>query len=283
MVKPDDALSPCGQEVRKHDNDRFLTCLFAPADRREGLFALYAFNHEIAKTREVVSEPVLGQIRLQWWRDGIAAVYEGAPPRHAVLDPLAESVTRYGLSRDLFETLIEARETDLTDEPPPDRAALLAYAEATGAPLVQLALEVLGVRETAAAEAGRHVGIAVALAGLLRAVPFRARQHRLFLPTDLLARHRVSPQSVLDLHPQPGLAAVTAEIAGLARDHLSRARALRRSVPRPALPALLPAVLADLYLGVIHRAGNDVFAPRVQMPNPFRSPRLALSATLGRY
>src|SRR3982750_3043368 len=98
------------------------------ADRREGLFALYAFNHEVAKTREVVSEPILGQIRLQWWRDGIAAAYEGSPPRHAVLDPLAEAGARHALSRDRFDTLIEARETDLTGEPPADRAALLAYA-----------------------------------------------------------------------------------------------------------------------------------------------------------
>src|SRR5690349_9907669 len=97
MANSEAALSYCGQEVRKFDNDRFLTGLFAPADRREALFALYAFNHEIAKTREVVSEPVLGQMRLQWWFDSIEGIYAGTVPAHAVLQPLAEAITGHNL------------------------------------------------------------------------------------------------------------------------------------------------------------------------------------------
>jgi len=97
MANSDAALSYCGQEVRKYDNDRFLTCLFAPADRREALFALYAFNLEIAKTREVVTEPILGQIRLQWWHDSIGEVYEGGGRRHEVLQPLADAIRRFDL------------------------------------------------------------------------------------------------------------------------------------------------------------------------------------------
>lgn len=77
-------LSYCGRQVRRYDHDRFLTSLFAPAARREGLLALYAFNVEIAKTAEVVSEAMLGQIRLQWWREAIEALYAGAPPEHEV-------------------------------------------------------------------------------------------------------------------------------------------------------------------------------------------------------
>src|SRR5512135_1463257 len=82
-----DTLSPCGQRVRHYDHDRYLTCLFAPDDRREALFAIFAFNHEVAKTREVVREPILGQIRLQWWRDSIAALYAGEVRRHEVIEP----------------------------------------------------------------------------------------------------------------------------------------------------------------------------------------------------
>ena len=67
--------------MRHHDRDRFQTALFAPAERREALFALYAFNYEIARVREAVREPMLGQIRLQWWREAIAAAYAGEPPR----------------------------------------------------------------------------------------------------------------------------------------------------------------------------------------------------------
>lgn len=284
MVKDAPALSYCGQEVRKYDNDRFLTALFAPADRREALFALYAFNVEVAKTREVVSEPLLGQIRLQWWRDAVAALYgEGAMPEHGVVRALHEAVTAHGLSRAAFDALIEARDADLDDEPPATLDALERYAEATAAPLAQLALEVLGVRDAAAQEAGRRAATGYALAGLLRAVPFHARQGRTMLPADRMGAHGATAREILDFKPTPALRPVVAEVAGAARRHLDQARAARRGVPKEALPALLPAVLASIHLGVLRREGNDVFAARLHMPNPFRHVRLAWAAFVGRY
>jgi NADH dehydrogenase [ubiquinone] 1 alpha subcomplex assembly factor 6 len=283
MANSDAALSYCGQEVRKYDKDRFLTALFAPAERREALFALYAFNLEIAKTREVVTEPVLGQIRLQWWLDAIGEAYDGTPRRHEVLVPLAGAIRAFDLTRGHFEKLIDAREADLTDEPPTDTTCLTSYAEVTGAPLVLLALEILGVSDPAAALAARHVGIAWGLTGLLRAVPFHARAHRLYMPKDALERHGVSQSLLFDLKPPEGLKAVVGEVTELARSHLRDARALRHDVPRAANPARLIASIADTYLAVIEKSGNDVFAPRVMMPNPFRQVRLGLRAMTGRY
>ncbi|MBP2227299.1 phytoene synthase [Azospirillum agricola] len=284
MAKTTTDLSYCGREVRKYDNDHFLAGLFAPADRREALFALHAFNLEIAKTREVVSEPIMGQMRLQFWRDGIEAVYgDGPVPRHAVMDPLAEAARSLGLSRALFDRLIDAREADLDDTPPADLTCLVNYAEVTGAPLVQLALEILGVRDEAAMAAGRHVGIAYALAGILRAVPFLARQHRQLLPADLMARHGARSHDLFELRSTPELRPVVGDVALVARKHLGEARKLRRSVPRAAVPALLPAVLAELHLGVLAREGNDPFAPRVLLPNPFRQLRLGWAALRGAY
>src|SRR5216683_1585997 len=128
------ALSPLARLVRQHDRDRFLTALFAPAARRDELLALYAFNYEIAKTREVVSEPVLGQIRLQWWRESLDAIYAGDPVRgHEVATPLAAAIRGRGLTRAHFDALIAAREFDLGGEAPESLAgadlASLARAE----------------------------------------------------------------------------------------------------------------------------------------------------------
>lgn len=284
MAKGNADLSYCGQEVRKHDNDRFLTGLFAPAERREAVFALHAFNIEVAKTREVVTEPMIGQMRLQWWRDAVEAVYDGgAVPDHAVARPLAAAVAEHGLDRGHLDRLIDAREADLDDEPPPGMAALEAYAEATTAPLVLLTLETLGVRDASAARAARHVGTAYALAGLLRAVPFHASRGRVMLPADRLAAHGGRPREILDGKPGPAVRATAREVADAARRHLEDARALRRDVPKAALPALLPAVLATLHLDVLAREGFDPFAARVQMPNPFRQLRLGWAALRGRY
>jgi len=152
-----------------------------------------------------------------------------------------------------------------------------------GGPLVLRAVEIRGVSDPAAARAARHVGIAWGLTGLLRAIPFHARAHRLYMPKDALARHDVAEGRLFDLKPPEGLKAVVGEVADLARGHLREARALRRDVPRSANPALLIASIADTYLGVIAKSGNDVFAPRVMMPNPFRQAWLGLRAMTGRY
>ena len=85
--------------------------LFAPADRREALWALYAFNHEVAKTREVVTETRLGLIRLQWWKDAVLGIFNGQKPlKHQVVEPLAEAIAKYSLPREPFETLMSARD-----------------------------------------------------------------------------------------------------------------------------------------------------------------------------
>src|SRR5689334_10143303 len=172
--------------VRRHDRDRYQTALFAPAARRETLLALYAFNYEIARVRETVTQPMLGQIRLQWWREVPDAAYAGAPPRnHPVAVALTAAIREGELSRGSFDRLIDTREHDLADEPPPNLGALEDYAEGSSAPLILLALEGLCARHPAIEDTARQVGIGYALAGLLRAMPFHARGGRSFIPAEL--------------------------------------------------------------------------------------------------
>ena len=225
----------------------------------------------------------MGQIRLQWWRDSIAGLFAGAAIRHEIAEPLGAAIRAYGLEEAQFQTLIDAREADLDDRPCATLQCLASYAEATSAPLVRLALQALGADEPAAREAGRHVAIAWALVGLLRAVPFHARQHRLYLPEDLLSRRGVDERLLFELRPSPELRKVAAQVAGLAAEHLAKGRAVRRAVPGRARPALLLGSLAGLYLRALERAGYDVFAPRIQMAHPLRHVVLAWRAMTGRY
>ncbi len=275
-------LSYCARQVRRHDPERYLACLFAPAARREALFALYGFNLEVAKTAEVVSEALLGRIRLQWWRDSLEEIYSGAARAHQVLGPLAEAIRDHGLSRTPFETLIDAREGDLEREPPANLDALETYAAATSGGLQVLALEILGAAGAAEA-AARHVGIAWALTGLLRAVPFHARQRRLYLPDDLCRAAGLDVASLFELQSSPALCRVAEQVAGRARAHLKAARAERGRVPRHALPALLPARLAERHLARLDGAGHDPFRPSVQAEPTGAAWRLALAALVRRY
>lgn len=278
-------LPDLARSLRRQDHDRFLTTLFAPPAARSALLALYALNYEVAKTREVVSEPMLGRIRLQWWRDGLDAIYAGAPVRrHEVLEPLAEAIRDRGLSRGHFERLIAARERDLEDEAPESLAALEAYAEASSAALVQLALETLGEAGPAAREAGRTVGIAYALTGLLRAVPFHARAKRLYLPRALCEAAGLDiDRGLFELKPSPALAQVVEAVAVRAAFHLASARELAAKLPRSALPALLPAVLARADLARLARAGYDPFAPQLRTVDPWRAWRLGWAALRGHF
>lgn len=281
MPGPD--LSPCAAELRRHDPDRLLTAVFAAPDRREALFALYAFNLEVARVPEMVSEPLLGRIRLEWWREAIEGIYAGCPRRHYVVDPLAEAVARYGLSRVHFDRLLDAREADLEGAGPPTLAALIAYAENSAASLVQLALQILGgnAMPLITAEQGRRAGIAWALTGLMRAVPFHARARRLYLPADLMEQAGLRAGDLFELRRPPALAAVVRQVADAARAELKAARGMKRP-PRHLLPALLPGTLAGMYLKRLAAAGHDPFDARVQAPAALRSARLIAAQSLGR-
>jgi NADH dehydrogenase [ubiquinone] 1 alpha subcomplex assembly factor 6 len=276
-------LSYTATQVRRDDNDRYLTALHAPAERREALLALYAFNIEIAKTRETVSEPMIGQIRLQWWREAIDEAYAGTVRDHAVLRPLGAAIEAHGLSRGYFDALIDAREFDLTDEPPQTMDALIDYVRQSSSTLIHLALEVLGAREGPAHDAAEPIGIAWGLTGLLRAAPFHARAKRQYLPETLMREASADRADLFELQGSPALAIVAREIAEEARRQLSTGQTLRRDVPRAAIPALLPGVLADLYLKGLARRSHDLFADPVEISQPRRQIRLLRSAFLRRY
>ncbi len=250
-------LSPSADLVRRHDHDRFLTGLFAPAACRDDLYALYAFNLEIARIREVVSEPIVGQIRLQWWRDTIDDLFSGRASDHEIAAALGRAIERHGLAREPFDGLIEAREFDLDDQPPKTMAALKQYAEQSSSNLTLLALAILGHCTGAAYLAGRHVGLAWALTGLLRAVPFHAAQSRLYLPADLVAAAGVAAEDVFAGQAGTALRPVLAAVADEARAHLGHARD-QKGVARAALAALLPATQADDYLRRMAKADYDL-------------------------
>lgn len=278
------AASFCADLIRQHDRDRYITSLFAPADVRPALQAVYAFNLEVARTREAVSEPMLGEIRLQWWREAIDEMFAGTPRRHEVVTALAAAVGGRPALRGHLDAIIDARAADLYDTRFPTLAELEAYAEATSANVIRLALQVLD-RATAPdlAEAARHAGIAYALAGLIHALPFHARHNRLFLPDELLDRHGLKPDDVLALRAPQRLRPPLAELAARAEEHLTAARGAAGHVPARALPALLPASLAGTRLKRLRRRGYDVWRGSEHRPGAGAIAALALRAWSGRF
>ncbi|MBC8157914.1 MAG: squalene/phytoene synthase family protein, partial [Alphaproteobacteria bacterium] len=177
--------SYCADQVRRSDNDRFLCAQFAPADKRDALYALYAFNLELARIPERVSEPILGEIRFQWWRDALAGVFEGNAPHHEVIGPLAKAVRDHALERARLDALINTRQRDLDLAPIKDMVDFDDYSTGTSGSLAQLTLGVLGLGDSVAQEAASNVAVAWTVCSILRAVPYHSARGQEFLPQDL--------------------------------------------------------------------------------------------------
>lgn len=271
-------MSFCAQQVRRQDNDRFLCGLFAPAERREALFALYAFNLELASIADKVSEPLLGRMRFQWWREAVEGGLNGNAVGHQVAGPLARAVAESSLTATSLLGLIDARERDLDERPIPDQTAFTSYAADTAGALAEMSLDVLGIADPPAHEAARYVGLAWAGVGILRSVPFHAARRRLYLPADSLTEAGSATEEIFAGIPSPGICRVVAEVADWSRRHLNTARMNRGDIPAAALPALLPAVLAEIHLERLRRAGFNPFDHRLARPAPWRVARLWMYA-----
>ena len=278
------ALSAVGALAREADYDRYLSAVFAPAGSREALFALIAFNHEVARIPEAVSEPMLGRIRLQWWREVVEAAYAGEPTRrHEVAVPLTHAIHACSLDRAPFDELLDAREGDLEEGGPTNLAALERYAGATGGALAALMVQASGTDSAPALEAGRQVGTAWALIGTLRAAPRAAAQGRVTLPADLLAEAGITADDLRAGNGFDGFAAVAEQVAHRATALLDAARDARRAVPRQGRGVLLIARLADLYLARLRRAGWDPRDPRLELGLLRKQTAMLAGALTGRY
>ena len=257
----------CEALVRAHDPDRYFATLFAPADKRPHLFALYAFSHEVARVREAVTETLTGEMRLQWWRDTLQGEARGEVRANPVAAALEDTVVAFRLPRQALVALIDARTFDLYDDPMPTLTDLEGYCGETSSALIRLAALVLaGGEDPGSADAAGHAGVAYALTGLLRAFPWHARQGRIYLPQTVLSAHGVSRAEVLAGEGGAGLAQALAEMRGIARRHLDAARALAGSLPSAVAPALLPLALVPGYLARMERPDYDPFRTVVDLP-----------------
>ena len=257
-----EAFAHCEQLVRTADKDRFLSTLFAPAEHRGALFALYAFNVEVSRVREAAREPLAGEIRLQWWRDVLAGEGRGEVAANPVAAALLASLARYRLPAARLEALIEARRFDLYDEPMASLTALDAYGDKVSSNLLALAAQVLGAAGGPEIDAlAHHAGLAYAVTGLLKAFPIHAARGQLYVPLDVMERHGSGRPEVLSGRATPGLRAALAELRLYARRHLDQAPELLRTAPPVITPALLPVALARPTLARMGRPDYDPFVP----------------------
>lgn len=248
-----DAFAYCGELVRTADRDRYIASLFAPVEARGALHALYAFNAELARVRDVAREALPGEIRLQWWVDVISGERRDEANASPVAGALLATIERHGLSLAALRDLIEARRFDLYQEPMASIADLESYARKTSSAILSLGARIVAATE--ATDAAERAGIASAIARLLSALPNHLARGQLYLPADVMERHQVQPHDLFAGRSPVGLEGAVAELRATARLHLAAAGPHLGDLPPAAIPALLPVALVRPTLDRLERSG----------------------------
>ncbi|MBV2142896.1 phytoene/squalene synthase family protein [Falsochrobactrum sp. TDYN1] len=268
----------CLTLLREADRDRYLSVLYAPADKRGALAALYAFNAEIARIRDLVHEPLPGEVRLQWWRDLINGEARGSADASPIAAALIAAIEKYDLPRIAFDNYCEARIFDLYDDPMPSRNDLEGYCGETASALVQLAGFILD-RDAAQShtETIGHAGVAQAVTGLMRLLPVHRRRGQLYAPADMLQAVGVTRGAMLGNEDHSAHERVIRAMLALAREHFAIFEKAKKDLPKSLGPAFLPMALIPAYLKAIERLG-DKAAERVADLSPIRKQWLILRA-----
>lgn len=265
-VKPNGEI--VAQTLRAGDRDRYFATLLVPQPARDALMALYAFNVELARVRELVSDPLPGEMRCQWWRDALEGDARGDVASHPVASALLAAVARYRLPRVPLLALIEARTFDLYDDAMPTVGDLEGYCGETSSALMRLAALVLADGGDAGdADLPGHAGVAYALTGLMRSLPWHASRGQVFLPADLMATFGVRREDVLAGQDSEGLRRLLRQLRDLARSHLAQARRRLPLAPAAVRPAYLPLALVGPYLARMDRRDYQPFRTAVDLPD----------------
>ena len=253
----------CADQARTHDFTAYAASLFVPPEPRRAWLALAAFNADVAHIRDHISQPMPGEIRLQWWRDTLTGTGEGEQG-NPVAAELLRVVKRYDLPVGTLVRLIDAHVFDVYDDPMPDMAALEAHCRDTSAALYELRAKILGASSPEIGRLAEHAGIADGIVQVMLALPRHAARRQLYLPADLMNLHGVVAEEIFLRQSSPAIEGVLTHLRREARSQLDQALAMLNATPQSVRTAFLPLSQVGRTLKRLEKA--DPFAP----PQPSR-------------
>lgn len=260
MTNVSQTLDLIAQDLHRLDYDRWLTVWFAPLATRDGLLALYALYLELARIREQVTQPILGHMRLQWWRDALDKARAGHRLDHPVLRVMPDVLLGPDAQDDL-DALLSARECDMEDQPFETLQEMEQYARNTAGRALCLALRLLGPVNERARQAALDIGTAYSLVGLMRAQKYFIEHGRIYWPRDMLGDSGLNFQDSLDKNNPAALKKMVAQVTARAVDYLQSGAAARRACTRDERRMLKAVGLARLYARRLRRADYDLESP----------------------
>jgi phytoene synthase len=253
----------CADLVRSHDFVRYASTLFVPAEQRRALLALYAFNAEISRVRTHVSQPLPGEIRLQWWTDMLAGAGHDGVEGNPVAAELMLAIRNCRLPVERLSRVIEEHQFDLYNDPMPTMAALEGYIDDTSSALFALAARIAAGPSEEGEHIARHAGLAQGFAQVIAALPRDASRRQLFVPLQLLESHGSGMEEVFAGKQTPSMRAALDQLIDNAQRHVQTAIALLADAPPEVRPIFLPLALVRRDLARMSRADADPFVPQV--------------------
>ncbi|KAL0579125.1 hypothetical protein V5O48_002857 [Marasmius crinis-equi] len=243
-----------------------------PKELQGAYFALKAFSVEIAMVSDTVSNPTIGMMRMQFWRDAVKGISDGNPPRHPIALALHDASQRTGLPPYHLKRMIDARNAELQVPVHLTTESLVAHAESTSSTLLYSLLSMLSLHSDTYSHAASHLGVAQTISTLLRGLPFHARHGRMIIPAEITAKHGVVQEEVFRKGKEArGIDDAVFEFATLANDHLITARSmfneegLKGKIPQEAMAVFLAGVPVSNILTTLEKLNFDVFHPKLQI------------------
>lgn len=252
----------CAELVRTSDFERYAATLFLDPEQRRTLLSLYAFNSEIARVRDQISQTLAGEIRLQWWDDLLNGTAHGDAVGNPVAAELLHTVECFRLPRERLRGMIDAHRFDLYDEPMPTTAELQAYLRDTASALLALGAQALNEGLPVDDEAPYHAGLAIGTVRIIEALPRHASRGQVYLPADRLLQSQVDPHDIVAGTATEALRALLRQMALEARAHLQEALTHLPGVPKSSRRAFLPLAMVGRALDRIEAPDYDPFAPQ---------------------
>ncbi|MGB8818681.1 MAG: squalene/phytoene synthase family protein [Rhizobiaceae bacterium] len=248
-------LSELAALVRAHDWARYIAIQFAPQVKRDALITLFAFDAEIDRVIHRASDPLPGEIRVQWWREVLSGERADEARGHPLATALLDVIRRHSLPLAAFDRYLQGKTFAFYHDAFPDTVTFEAWCGDTASSLLQMACLVLDSEAApAAADASGHGGIAVAVGRILAAMPATRRRGQCYMPQDLLAACGLSREAYVEGSDTAAMASAAVALAALGLSHHDRFKVAARHLPTSLKPALLPVYPARF---VLERAAAD--------------------------
>ncbi|UTO28778.1 phytoene/squalene synthase family protein [Bartonella harrusi] len=251
----------CFDILRATDRDRYISVLFSPKEKRRALAALYAFNVEVARIRETVQDPLIGEIRLRWWYDSIANGEMQENTNNPILNDLLTAITLFNLPKTAFLRYCDAQILDLYHNPIETLHDLESYCCETANIILQLSCQILDP-DTAQdfTDICKYGGLAQGLSGVLRLLSFMQSRYQYYLPTDMLKAVGVDRKDLEDNRANDKQKCFIVEaMVAVSQSHYAKFYEYSSTLPRILKPAFLPLAIIPASLKKAVQLGAGVF------------------------